>query len=365
MPHTQEVGLEWGVGGRRCEFRTSNDASTPSRRCFGGAHAAIIVAMTDPVPKLGPDFMRSLAWRAMGRRVVYSSDVQISEQRLLSVAAAALTAFVLGTCGGGGNGGGPTVPSLPTTPPAAGPTPEPPISASCERLPLGSASHVCQSEGARFFDEVVGAIATLQSERPEYFQGENVTNLGGYFAGLIRILDRKGLCAAYDGEELAVKDSNEFSEQYRVLASWGQIRRVYMTTCVPAVFPLARSNPAPSAPGCALPPSSEVACGRPAPNFLDDVEAAIDQVLKQKPELFDFDQTAPGTDGPLLKDARAYHLAVADALVARGFCSKFDGEEIQAKRSNEFSEHYDINYSDRYVRRGPGTFRSSCYPAAF
>lgn len=149
-----------------------------------------------PCPKLGSDFIRSLAWRAMGKRVVYSSEVRISEQRLLSAAAAALAAFVLGTCGGGGNGGGPTVPAVPTMPPRTGPTPEPPISASCERLPLGSASHVCQSEGARFFDEVVGAIATLQSERPEYFEGENVTNASGYYAGLIRILDRKGLCAA-------------------------------------------------------------------------------------------------------------------------------------------------------------------------
>jgi hypothetical protein len=33
--------------------------------------------------------------------------------------------------------------------------------------------------------------------------------------------------------------------------------------------------------------------------------------------------------------------------------------------SNEFSEHYDVNYQDKYVRRGDGSFRGSCHPAAF
>ena len=53
------------------------------------------------------------------------------------------------------------------------------------------------------------------------------------------------------------------------------------------------------------------------------------------------------------------------ALAGRGYCAVFDGEEIRVKRTNEFSEHFDINYADQYVRRGPGSYRSSCYPAAF
>jgi hypothetical protein len=291
--------------------------------------------------------------------------MRLLEARLHGVAAVALAALILGTCGGGGKGGDPTGPVVPTPPPVAGPTPEPPLSASCERLPLGSANHTCRGEGPSFLGEVTDAIDILKGEHPECFLGDNVTNLGGYYVGLIRILDRKGLCAAYDGEELAVKNTNDFSEQYKVLTSWGQIRRAYMATCYPAVFPLARSNPASSPAGCSLPPSSDVACGRPDPQFLGDTEAAVDQVMKQKPELFDFGQTAAGTDWPLVKDVPAYHLAVVDALTAKGYCGRFDGEEIQLKRSNELSEHYDVNYADRYVRRGPGTFRASCYPAAF
>ena len=283
--------------------------------------------------------------------------------RLLGATSLVPVALALASCGG--NGDTPTVAAVPTPTPVAVATPQPPLSASCERLPLGTANAPCRGESASFLAEVIDAIDALKSERPEYFRGNTVVNLPGYYVGLIRILDREGLCAAYDGEELAVKNSNDFSDQYKVLTSGNEIRRSYMVTCTPAVFPLARANPAPSPAGCSLPPSSEVACGRPDPHFLGDVEAALDQVMKQKPELFDFGQTASGTDWPVVKDMPAYHLALVDTLTTKGYCGKFDGEEIQLKRSNELSEHYDVNLADRYVRRGPGSFRSSCYPAAF
>lgn len=279
-----------------------------------------------------------------------------------------VAAFVSATCGGGG-GEAPTVPPGPPGPtptPVAEPTPEP-LSASCERLGLGSPTYSCREGPATFNSDVEDAIDTLLAEHPEYFEDQDrVVNPGAYYAGLIRILDGKGLCAAFDGEELAVKETNDYNEQYRVLTSWGQIRRAYKSTCTPAWFPVARSDPAPSPPGCALPPSTWAACGRPPDaRYRGDVEAALDEVMAQRPELFDFEQLAPSSDWPLVKDIEAYHRAVVDALTARGYCGWYDGEEIQVKRSNEFSEHYDINYADSYVRRGPGSFRSACYPAAF
>jgi hypothetical protein len=93
--------------------------------------------------------------------------------------------------------------------------------------------------------------------------------------------------------------------------------------------------------------------------------SAAAPVVGKEPHSFDFSQTASGTDWPVVKDMTAYHLAVVNALAPKGYCGRFDGEEIQLKRSNELSEHYDVNYADRYVRRGPGIFRTSCYPAAF
>jgi hypothetical protein len=273
--------------------------------------------------------------------------------------------LALATCGGGGKDGPPTAPPVPTPTPIAAPTPDPPLSASCARLPLGVADAPCRGGGESFLSEVIDAIQTVKSEHPEYFRGETVLNIPGYYVGLIRALDRQGLCAGYDGEELAVTNSSSFSDQYKVLTSWWEVRHYYLVTCTPAVVPLARRAPAPSPAGCSLPPSVEVACDRTSPQFYGDVEAAVDQVLKQKPELFDFDQKAAGTDWPVVKDMTAYHMAVVSALAAKGYCGLFDGEEIQLKRSNELSEHYDVNYADRYIRRGNGIFRTSCYPAAF
>ena len=283
------------------------------------------------------------------------------------LAAVALVAVALVSCGGGGGGKGdtPTVPVVPAPTPVAVPTPALPLSASCERLPPGVADAPCRGGSESFLAEVIDAVQTVKGEHPEYFRGETVVNIPGYYVGLIRALDREGLCAHYDGEELAVTNSSAFSDQYKVLTSWREVRHYYLVTCTPAVLPLARRSPAPSPSGCTLPPSVEAACDRIAPQFYDDVEAAVDQVLKQKPELFDFDQKAAGTDWPVVKDMTAYHQAVVNALAPKGYCGLFDGEEIQIKRSNEASEHYDVNYADRYVRRGSGIYRTSCYPAAF
>jgi hypothetical protein len=110
-----------------------------------------------------------------------------------------------------------------------------------------------------------------------------------------------------------------------------------------------------------------VACGRePYGQFYEDVEAAITQILSTRPELFDFGQWAPGTDFPLVKDIDAYHKGVADIMTTKGYCAKADGEEIALKKgTNARSEQYDVDLQGKYIRRGAGIYRASCYPAAF
>ena len=56
---------------------------------------------------------------------------------------------------------------------------------------------------------------------------------------------------------------------------------------------------------------------------------------------------------------------MVESMIAKGYCSRFDGEEIVAKKENSFSEHYDVFLGEGFVRRGEGTYRSTCYPAAF
>ncbi len=66
-----------------------------------------------------------------------------------------------------------------------------------------------------------------------------------------------------------------------------------------------------------------------------------------------------------LGDEPAFVQAVVDGLIARGLCALWDGEEVQVKASNEFSDHIDILLWTGYVFRGLGSYMSSCYPAAF
>lgn len=290
--------------------------------------------------------------------------MQVNRIRVCRAAVVVLASLGLAYCGGGDKAAPPTpVAPEPTAAPPVAPAPQP-LSASCERLPLGSETHRCRDENPSFQAELEDSIRELKDQHPEYFDsGDIVNDVGGYIVGVIRNLDKRGVCAAYDGEELAAKNNNEYSDQYDILTSWNQVRYYYIGTCYPALFPLSRLSPAPSPEGCRLAPSVEVACGIPSTRFQGDVEQAIEQVMAQKPQLFDFNQTASGW--ALVKDFPAYYAAVIEALAQKGYCGKFDGEEIQVKNSNDFTEHFDINFKDQYIRKGPGIYRGACYPAAF
>ncbi len=282
------------------------------------------------------------------------------------------TSLVVAVCGGGGGSGaaptGPVVPPAPTASPSA--TPDPPLSASCAKLPAGNRDAGCSPQSPDFQDQVDEAIRALQREQPGIFDGTVVRSVGAYYVGLIRLLDRQGLCADTEGEELGVARSAGYNEQYDVLTARNEVRfgpGSYRVTCAPSSVPIGRGALPPASADCPLPPSREVVCARePDGRFYDDVEAAIAQLLKEKPDLFDFDRTAPGTDFPLVRDLAAYDAALVAILKGKGYCARADGEEIALKKgSNASSEQYDVNLQDRYVRRGPGIYRVTCYPAAF
>ncbi|HEY3121730.1 MAG TPA: hypothetical protein VGL15_13975 [Vicinamibacteria bacterium] len=105
-------------------------------------------------------------------------------------------------------------------------------------------------------------------------------------------------------------------------------------------------------------------CARNSAVFMKDVEAAIDLLAAQKPEIFDLkDQISAGSYRVL--DVDAYYEGVVRNLQAAGFCANYDLSEIQVKNSNEFSEQYDVLLSTLHARRGAGSYRSTCAPAIF
>ena len=144
-------------------------------------------------------------------------------------------------------GATPTPAPTPGPTPAPTPQPSPPSSSSCS-LPRGSGSgQNCQHTSPSFLRDVENGIDDLIARHPEYFdlgssKGDGVflvKNLPAYHDGVIRYLEGKGLCATFDGEEVAVKNTNAFNDQYDIITSTGFIRRgegAYESTCSPAWF---------------------------------------------------------------------------------------------------------------------------------
>jgi len=281
--------------------------------------------------------------------------------------------FFLQTCGGGSTPDNPSGPGTPVpTPiptPTPGPTADPPLSASCAKLGLGvpDSQARCVDELPDFRDQLQAAIDRVRAAHPEWFDGNNARNAGGFVVETIKELDRADLCAAYDGEEINIKENDTYSEHYDILTAKGEVRNAYyIGTCYPAVFPHEQPPLPPPPATCPLPSSREIACGREAEgHYYWDVEHSIDELYVERPELFDFNDYQPGLGTPRLTNPEAYHDAMVETLVEKGYCAWFDGEEIQVKLTNEFTEHYDVNYADNYVRRGSGSYRGICYPAAF
>jgi len=277
-----------------------------------------------------------------------------------------------------GHGRTPTAVSSPNPTPAATATPAPtatpslPGMSSCSRLPV--VTHDvgnCPTEGPTFLPQVQAAIGQVQRQHPEIFQdaGGNtaVVSPGQFLVGVIENLDRMGLCAAFDTEEIQVTSDASFNDQYHLLTSRGFLRTdpsIYRATCHPAAIPTPPPPFHTANPGCRLPSSLEVTCDRePQIAYVADLESSLDQVIREHPEAFD----NPQASTPLVRDGylNQYHQWFVDAMVSRGFCAWWDSEEVKVKKENRFSEHYKIFLSDGHVRRGNDSYRSTCWPAAF
>jgi hypothetical protein len=149
--------------------------------------------------------------------------------------------------------GGPN-PTPTPTPSSPGPTPTPtptspapPTTGSCSLPPSKNPYDNCTMQSPTFLTAVDKAITQLVQQQPSIFGATNsscencyyVKNVSAYAAGVIKNLNAAGLCAIYDGEELGVKNSNSFNDQFDILLSSGHVRRgsgSYRSTCTPAWF---------------------------------------------------------------------------------------------------------------------------------
>ena len=133
----------------------------------------------------------------------------------------------------------------------------------------------------------------------------------------------------------------------------------------PSPTPTPSSAP-PSAGSCNLPPSSfpDAGCSIQSPAFLGPVDKAITLLTQQQPSIFDFNNNRC-ENCYYVKNEAAYVAGVIKNLTAAGLCALYDGEELAVKNSNSFNEQYDILISSGHIRRGGGSYRSTCSPSWF
>lgn len=130
----------------------------------------------------------------------------------------------------------------PTPTPAPTPAPTPTPIYGCG-LPRGAGDGTrCPRESPTFQAQLDVAIDKVIAEHPNWFnlnagRGSSlpaVRNVGPYVQEVVENLRKQGLCAFNDGEEVAIKNSNDFNDQFDIITADAVVRRSYRTTCYPA-----------------------------------------------------------------------------------------------------------------------------------
>ena len=140
-------------------------------------------------------------------------------------------------------------------------------------------------------------------------------------------------------------------------------------TPAPKPTPTPSATPTPPPPGvgsCRLPASnpSNPRCTDESALMYGAVDTALTKVTQSRPELFDFDDKKC-ENCYRVKNVDAYVAEVQKLLAAQGICTLWDGEELAAKRTNDYSEQYDILLASGHMRRGVGSYRGICRPSWF
>src|SRR5687767_6371160 len=137
----------------------------------------------------------------------------------------------------------PTAVSSPVPSPTPAPSPTP-RAFVCPLPALTDDHRPCPQLSPQLQDHVNVAIDNVIRARPELFDLND--SLGGtsvkvrdrqrYVDAVIAAIHAQGVCAKDDNEEIALKTSNDFNEQFNIWTSGGYTRRAYITTCFPARF---------------------------------------------------------------------------------------------------------------------------------
>ncbi|MEO8500069.1 MAG: hypothetical protein ABI565_04085 [Vicinamibacteria bacterium] len=292
-------------------------------------------------------------------------------------------ALLMAGCGSSTPAASPSAPTAatpaPTSTPVA-PSTNPALPVSCRPLPPATGTQSgCHQEASDFLRQVTDAVSAAQGatavdpdtkESYPLLSNGLIQSPNAYVKMVIGTLDRQGLCAVYDGEEINVRSSNGFNEQFDIITSSGGSWIKYMSTCTPAVPLPSVAAPPVQDPECKLAPSKDSYCGRLSPIYDGDVFAALDELIAQDrqlatPLIFDFGGRAAGIDnGWKVANVTLYFSEMRKKLRAKGYCSVYSGDDelLIKKGTNRFSEHWDLLTGEGYSLR---LLATTCHDAAF
>jgi len=149
----------------------------------------------------------------------------------------------------------------------------------------------------------------------------------------------------------------------------------------PTVAPTPTPSPTPLGAGTFSDVNCALGKGSPFPDYDCEVaktaalqpriESAMDQLVQQKPQLFNLgDESTPGSGEYKVVDREGYMQGIVFNLRAMGMCSERDFDDatqsiVRAKSTNDFSEEFTVIDSSGHMQRGSGMYHQTCTPADF
>jgi hypothetical protein len=172
-------------------------------------------------------------------------------------------------------------------------------------------------------------------------------------------------------------------------AAWakGGIVCLVLTSCSGGSSPTSPASPPPSPVSVTTPPAAptptpgpryveagctqgqgtvDASCGKDQSLLLADVNATIEQVIREHPGYFDLKQTR-GEGSYKIVQRDAYTNAVIAGLGDRGLCAALNmyRDAFLVKRNDARSEQFEVEGPSDFIQRGPQSYDAACTPAAF
>jgi hypothetical protein len=95
-------------------------------------------------------------------------------------------------------------------------------------------------------------------------------------------------------------------------------------------------------------------------DFLGVVESAYDSLIAKNPSWF----TRDGGVTYVKISENDWIWAVINEVRSKGYCAGRYAEEVSVRTSGAYSENFDVLMSTGSIRRGDGSYRSTCTPAS-